>query len=165
MFCYLVTNTQVVNDAELIKAGTADGEYTCPMHPEVRQAGPGNCPKCGMALERAGAPSPQAAAHTEYVCPMHAQIVRSEPGSWLWNREPPLPRKKTTLNSSTTCVHSGWVCGFEDGSLKNSEAMVIKAQTSPNTEKVIAGPNRVPAHPAAGYVINQHAWVSAKWAA
>ncbi len=26
-------------------------EYTCPMHPEVRQAGPGTCPKCGMALE------------------------------------------------------------------------------------------------------------------
>ena len=26
--------------------------YTCPMHPEVRQAGPGACPKCGMALER-----------------------------------------------------------------------------------------------------------------
>jgi Cu+-exporting ATPase len=25
--------------------------YTCPMHPEVRQAGPGHCPKCGMALE------------------------------------------------------------------------------------------------------------------
>ena len=26
-------------------------EYTCPMHPEVRQIGPGACPKCGMALE------------------------------------------------------------------------------------------------------------------
>jgi Cu+-exporting ATPase len=26
-------------------------EYTCPMHPEVRQLGPGVCPKCGMALE------------------------------------------------------------------------------------------------------------------
>ncbi len=25
--------------------------YTCPMHPEIRQPGPGNCPKCGMALE------------------------------------------------------------------------------------------------------------------
>ncbi len=25
--------------------------YTCPMHPEVRQVGPGHCPKCGMALE------------------------------------------------------------------------------------------------------------------
>ena len=27
--------------------------YTCPMHPEVRQARPGDCPKCGMALELA----------------------------------------------------------------------------------------------------------------
>ena len=26
-------------------------EYTCPMHPEIRQVGPGTCPKCGMALE------------------------------------------------------------------------------------------------------------------
>lgn len=26
-------------------------EYTCPMHPEVVQEGPGDCPKCGMALE------------------------------------------------------------------------------------------------------------------
>ena len=25
--------------------------YTCPMHPEIRQIGPGSCPKCGMALE------------------------------------------------------------------------------------------------------------------
>jgi hypothetical protein len=24
--------------------------YTCPMHPDVRQEGPGKCPKCGMAL-------------------------------------------------------------------------------------------------------------------
>src|SRR5262245_42604341 len=26
-------------------------KYTCPMHPEVIQDGPGTCPKCGMALE------------------------------------------------------------------------------------------------------------------
>ena len=31
-----------------LPAGTI---YTCPMHPEVRQIGPGHCPKCGMALE------------------------------------------------------------------------------------------------------------------
>ncbi len=31
-----------------VPAGTI---YTCPMHPEVRQVGPGTCPKCGMALE------------------------------------------------------------------------------------------------------------------
>src|SRR5712691_13352906 len=55
------------------------GEYTCPMHPEVRQATPGNCPKCGMALEPIISAPP--AARTEYVCPMHPQIVRSEPGN------------------------------------------------------------------------------------
>jgi len=32
-------------------AAPAGVEYTCPMHPEVRQIGPGACPKCGMALE------------------------------------------------------------------------------------------------------------------
>ncbi|MEO7132694.1 MAG: heavy metal translocating P-type ATPase [Vicinamibacterales bacterium] len=34
-----------------ISEGNADAEYTCPMHPEVRQKGPGSCPICGMALE------------------------------------------------------------------------------------------------------------------
>jgi Cu+-exporting ATPase len=28
-----------------------DTIYTCPMHPQIRQLGPGNCPICGMALE------------------------------------------------------------------------------------------------------------------
>ncbi|HWY42364.1 MAG TPA: heavy metal translocating P-type ATPase [Candidatus Sulfotelmatobacter sp.] len=32
-------------------AGSSGPRYTCPMHPEVVQIGPGNCPKCGMALE------------------------------------------------------------------------------------------------------------------
>lgn len=35
-------------------ANAAELEYTCPMHPEVRQRGPGSCPKCGMALEPSG---------------------------------------------------------------------------------------------------------------
>src|SRR3984957_14270657 len=34
--------------AEVLPEGTI---YTCPMHPEVRQIGPGSCPICGMALE------------------------------------------------------------------------------------------------------------------
>ena len=29
----------------------ADAQYTCPMHPEIVQTGPGSCPICGMALE------------------------------------------------------------------------------------------------------------------
>ncbi len=31
--------------------GNSDAWYICPMHPDVRQKGPGSCPKCGMALE------------------------------------------------------------------------------------------------------------------
>jgi len=53
--------------------------YTCPMDPEVRQEGPGSCPKCGMALEPLAAPVAPA-VKTEYVCPMHPEIVRDEPG-------------------------------------------------------------------------------------
>ena len=32
-------------------ASRHDAIYTCPMHPDVRQKGPGSCPICGMALE------------------------------------------------------------------------------------------------------------------
>jgi Cu+-exporting ATPase len=35
-------------EAEAVPPGTI---YTCPMHPEIRQPGPGSCPICGMALE------------------------------------------------------------------------------------------------------------------
>jgi len=56
----------------------SDAVYVCPMDPEVRQKGPGSCPKCGMALEPEHI-APQ--TKTEYVCPMHPEIVRSEPGS------------------------------------------------------------------------------------
>jgi Cu+-exporting ATPase len=34
-----------------VQAPATRVEYTCPMHPEVVQDHPGNCPKCGMALE------------------------------------------------------------------------------------------------------------------
>ena len=52
--------------------------YVCPMDPEVRQLGPGSCPKCGMALEPE---TPLMPGAVEYTCPMHPEIVRSEPGS------------------------------------------------------------------------------------
>ena len=56
-----------------------DAIHTCPMHPEVRQNGPGACPKCGMALEPLEPVAP--IQKTEWVCPMHPQIVRDGPGS------------------------------------------------------------------------------------
>jgi Cu+-exporting ATPase len=53
--------------------------YVCPMCPEVRQFGPGPCPKCGMALDPETPVG--AATKTEYTCPMHPEIVRAQPGS------------------------------------------------------------------------------------
>lgn len=41
-----------VNPSQIAKKGMSNGGiYTCPMHPEIRQSGPGSCPICGMALE------------------------------------------------------------------------------------------------------------------
>ncbi len=54
-------------------------DYTCPMHPDVHQAGPGNCPKCGMTLE--DATTAAAASRPEFVCPMHPQIIRDQHGN------------------------------------------------------------------------------------
>ena len=57
----------------------SSGTYTCPMHPEIREDGPGSCPKCGMGLELV-APV-QSKVETEYVCPMHPEIVQDKPGN------------------------------------------------------------------------------------
>ena len=60
------------------QGGGDDTQYTCPMDPEVRQKGPGACPKCGMALEPV---IPAPVTRTEWTCPMHPEIVRDQPGS------------------------------------------------------------------------------------
>lgn len=62
-----------------VPAAPAGVTYMCPMDPEVRQEGPGSCPKCGMALEPDMASL--VATRTEYVCPMHPEIVKDGPGS------------------------------------------------------------------------------------
>jgi len=61
------------------EAKTSVTVYVCPMCPEVRQIGPGPCPKCGMALEPDSPVVP--ATKVDYTCPMHPQIVRDAPGS------------------------------------------------------------------------------------
>ena len=64
-------------------------EYTCPMHPQIRQDGPGKCPICGMALVPTGKPAATAAAGSHshpdgeggsYICPMMCTPPSSEPG-------------------------------------------------------------------------------------
>ncbi len=81
--------------------GPAEVAYVCPMHPDVHQSGPGDCPKCGMHLvpEKAvdkHAHHSDAFAETAsreydtvptgydgpvYTCPMHPQVRQTNPGS------------------------------------------------------------------------------------
>ena len=58
-FCSAGCRTKfVANPADYLAKGASDAPalptgtiYTCPMHPQIRQIGPGACPICGMALE------------------------------------------------------------------------------------------------------------------
>jgi len=50
----------VARKAEPVPEGTI---YTCPMHPQIRQVGPGSCPICGMALEPAVATAEMGPSH------------------------------------------------------------------------------------------------------
>ncbi len=71
-FCCAGCKTKFESDPERYVSKTAcppepvpqGAIYTCPMHPEVRQEGPGSCPICGMALEPE-APSAVAEANPE----------------------------------------------------------------------------------------------------
>jgi Cu+-exporting ATPase len=67
--------------------------YTCPMHPEIRQTGPGNCPICGMALEPDVAsadtsPNPELAGMTRrfwIALALSVPVVVLEMGGHLFN--------------------------------------------------------------------------------
>ena len=61
------------------KSGEQAKKYFCPMCEAVESDGPGNCPKCGMMLERNPAfPEP---SKVIYTCPMHPQIQQDRPGN------------------------------------------------------------------------------------
>uniref|UniRef100_UPI002615FCBB heavy metal-binding domain-containing protein n=1 Tax=Accumulibacter sp. TaxID=2053492 RepID=UPI002615FCBB len=48
-------------------AAPAGTQYTCPMHPEIVRDAPGDCPKCGMALEPMGVPTGDEGPNPELV--------------------------------------------------------------------------------------------------
>lgn len=58
---------------------SATAAYYCPMCAGVENDRPGDCPKCGMALERN--PAAPLAGKTIYTCPMHPQIEQDHPGT------------------------------------------------------------------------------------
>src|ERR1017187_3196506 len=48
---HLSADSAGVSSKETAKPVAPGAIYTCPMHPQIRQVGPGSCPICGMALE------------------------------------------------------------------------------------------------------------------
>ncbi len=61
------------------KKPPANANYLCPICPGVDSDKPGDCPKCGMALERN--PAFEAEAKTLYTCPMHPEVRQDHPGN------------------------------------------------------------------------------------
>lgn len=61
------------------KSSTA-AKYYCPMCAWVESDKPGDCPKCGMALERNPAWVAPVAGKTIYTCPMHPEVQQDHPG-------------------------------------------------------------------------------------
>ncbi|HTQ51696.1 MAG TPA: heavy metal translocating P-type ATPase [Candidatus Acidoferrales bacterium] len=57
----------------------SNAKYFCPMCPGAESDGPGDCPKCGMALERNPACA-ATAGKPVYTCPMHPEIEQDHPG-------------------------------------------------------------------------------------
>jgi Cu+-exporting ATPase len=79
-FCSAGCRTKFVNgpqkylDVREPEPVAENSVYTCPMHPQIRQVGPGSCPICGMALEPelAGSdigPNPELIDHSPDLCP------------------------------------------------------------------------------------------------
>ncbi len=56
----------------------SEAKYFCPMCPEVKSDKPGDCPKCGMPLERN--PAWKNTVVKSYTCPMHPEIEQDRPG-------------------------------------------------------------------------------------
>lgn len=116
-------------------------QYTCPMHPEVVQDKPGNCPKCGMNLILVnGKVDEQLHQHHEenkkekhsghelhnkpaekkdttqgfqkYTCPMHPQFVQDGPGKCPLCGMTLIPLKKSGTHSGHE-AHSSGIADFK----------------------------------------------------
>ncbi len=59
---------------------SAAAKYFCPMCEGVASDNPGDCPKCGMALERNPAWVAPTAGKAIYTCPMHPEVQQDHPG-------------------------------------------------------------------------------------
>ena len=109
-------------EAEPAAPVNAGAIYTCPMHPEVRQVGPGTCPKCGMALEPekvtfSDAPDPELVDMTRRfwvaailsfplaLWVMGAHLIPNFPHEWL---DSPISRWIQMVMATPVVLWGGW---------------------------------------------------------
>jgi P-type Cu+ transporter len=115
--------------------------FTCPMHPEVRQAGPGSCPICGMALEPE-MPSPDAGPNAELIDMTHrlwiglaltAPVVVLEMGGHLIGWHPLTPQTSNWVQlalATPVVLWAGWpffVRGWQSLATRNLNMFTLIA--------------------------------------
>ncbi len=103
--------------AEPVPEGTI---YTCPMHPQIRQVGPGSCPICGMALEPVVAkadtgPNPELADMTRRFrigLALSVPVVTLEMGGHVLGLEHVVPRATSNwiqlVLATPVVLWAGW---------------------------------------------------------
>ena len=73
------SNGQAHNQAVQSKINSSSAKYYCPMCEGVQSDVPGDCPKCGMALEASEIQVTK--QKTIFTCPMHPEVEQDSPGS------------------------------------------------------------------------------------
>lgn len=85
--------------------------YSCPMHDTVAMKKPGNCPVCGMKLERSKKEQMKVGVMKNYSCPMHAEVTSNKPGKCSkcgmdLNLSPKEKMKKEVMKMYSCPMHS-----------------------------------------------------------
>src|SRR5262245_31509442 len=95
---------------------------TCPMHPDVVESSPGNCPICKMKLE-------PVRLESIWTCPVHAVISESKPGAC------PICRRdliQMTVALTWTCADRADINQIDRGTCPDGKPMIAKRTLRPH---------------------------------
>ena len=109
-------------------------QYFCPMCPGIESDKPGDCPNCGMALER----NPVWVSKAIYTCPMHPEVERDQLGDCPicgMPLEPKLPRNAEDAEIAVLSLKF-WIAGL----LLLPLLIIAMSQMLPGIPRILAGP-------------------------
>ncbi|MES2374496.1 MAG: multicopper oxidase domain-containing protein [Bacteroidota bacterium] len=138
--------------------------YTCPMHPEIHAAKPGNCPKCGMKLVKENPkpvvkpkvdnpvmqmpmdnkdtiPSSKEKQVVSYTCPMHSEIHSDKPGNCpKCGMKLVVEKTKSSAAPATHQDHQGMDMNLKDTTAKKQDMKMDHDMGNMEGKKVSLGP-------------------------